>query len=50
MAHQKDGRNKPNFTSYKHPAKKSGNAARKAREHRRIEDAKRRKALDNRLK
>ncbi len=47
MPHQKDGRKKPNFTSYKHPPKKSGNAARKARESRRINEAKRRRALEN---
>ncbi len=50
MAHQKDGRSKPNFTSYKHPPKKPGNATRKARERRGIEEGKRRKALENRTK
>lgn len=50
MAHQKDGRKKPNFTSYKHPPKKPGNTARKARERHGIEEGKRRKALENRTK
>lgn len=50
MAHQKDGRNKPNFTSYKHPPKKSGDPARKARERKAIAEGKRRKQIENRTK
>ncbi len=50
MAHQKDGRKKPNFASYQHPPKKSGEAARKARERKAIAEGKRRKAIENRTK
>lgn len=50
MAHQKDGRKKPNFTSYKHPPKKPGDARRKARARKGIEWGKQQKALDNRTK
>lgn len=50
MAHQKDGRRKPNFTSYKHHHDKPNDAARKKREREGIARAKRLKALENRTK
>ncbi len=50
MAHQKDGRKKPNFKSYKHYHGNPNDAARKKRERDGIVRAKRQKALENRTK